>query len=248
MAHAHVDAEQGVTGEMLLGALVDAGASMERVEAAVATLGGGAVRLAWGRVPRGDTTACSVRVRAPEWTPDVPSWTRMREVLTYAALEDTVRDHALEAVRRLVSAEAASGGLAIEDLDMSQVGVLDTMALVVAVCTCVHELALDRITIGPIGLGSGTVDTLAGPIAVPSPAVDHLLVGFTTRPLPDAAEATTATGACLVSTLAERGMADPPAEVGRVGVGAGPRDDGGARVLRVLLGTTTTAEPSGPSG
>lgn len=248
MAHAHVDARHGVTGEMLLGALVDVGASVERVEAAVATLGGGAVRLAWGRVPRGGTIACSVRVRAPEWTPDVPSWARMREVLTYAALDDVVRDHALEAVRRLVSAEASSGGVAIEDLDMSQVGVLDTMALVVAVCTCVRELGLDRITIGPVGLGSGTVDTLAGPIAVPSPAVDHLLVGFTTLSLPDATEATTATGACLVSTLAERGVAEPPAEVRRVGVGAGPRGEGDDRVLRLLLAAETTATPSGTSG
>ncbi len=248
MVDAHVDARDGVTGEMLLGALVDAGASVERVEAAVRTLGGGAVRLAWARVPRGDTTACAVRVRAPEWTPDVPTWARMREVLTYAALDDAVRDRALEAVRRLVTAEAATAGVAVDDLDMSQVGVLDTMSLVVAVCTCVAELGLDTITIGPIGLGSGTVDTLAGPIAVPAPAVDHLLTGFTTQPQDTDVELTTATGACLVSTLAQRGMADPPAEVARVGIGAGHRIEGEARVLRLLLPAATTTAPSGTSG
>ena len=248
MAHGHLDASDGVTGEMLLGAMVDAGASVEKVEHAVRTLGGGAVRLAWARVPRGASTACSVRVRAPEWTPDVPSWSRMREVLTYAALDDAVREHALEAVRRLVTAEAATAGVGVEDLDVSQVGVLDTMALVVAVCTSAHDLGLDRLTIGPIGLGSGTVDTLAGPIAVPAPAVDHLLTGFGTRPLPATTELTTATGACLVSTLVERGVAEPPAEVARVGIGAGHRVDGTDRVLRLLLASATTEPPGGPSG
>lgn len=234
MTDAHVDARAGVTGEMLLAALIDAGASVERMEAAVRTLGVGAVKIAWGRVSRGGTLACTVRVRAPEETPDVPTWARVREVLAYAALADRVRDHALEASRRLVTAEAQSAGVRVEDLDLSPVGVLDTMALVVAVCASVDELGLETITTGEIGVGSGTVETLAGPVPVPSPAVTHLLEGFTTTARDVAAELTDVTGAALVATLVRRGATTPPAEPHRVGVGAGARRDDDA-VLRVLL-------------
>ena len=235
MPHAHIDARDGVTGEMLLGALIDAGASVERMEAAVRTLGVGAVKLAWARVRRGGTPACTVRVRAPEETPDVPTWARVREVLGYAALADPVRDHALDAGRRLVTAEAEVAGIRVEELDLSPVGVLDTMALVVAVCASVHELDLDAITIGPIGVGSGTIDTLAGPAPVPAPAVAHLLTGFETQARPYAAELTSTTGAALVATLAHRGAAPVPDDVQATGVGAGGRTNGHEALLRVRI-------------
>lgn len=247
MADAHVDASDGVTGEMLLGALVDAGASIETVEAAVRTLGVGAVRVAWARVRRGETPACVVRVRAPEQTPDVPSWARVREVLAYAALDEPVRHHALEAVRRLVAAEAATEDLAVDDLDLS-VGVLDTMATVVAVCACVHELGLTTLTVGPVGIGSGRAETAFGPVEVPAPAVTRLLTGFEVAARPVAAQLTTATGAALLATLARRGAADPPTDVDRVGVGAGSRQDGHEPVLRLLVREdATTPATTGPS-
>jgi uncharacterized protein (DUF111 family) len=229
---AHVDAGNGVTGEMLLGALVDAGASVERVEGAVRTLGVGAVKLAWAQVQRAGAPACAVRVHAPEETPEVPTWTRIREVLAYAALPEPVRASALEATRRLVAAEAAVTGTTVEDLDLAPVGALDTMAVVVAVCASVHELGIGRLTVGPIGVGTGEI---AGPAPVPAPAVTRLLAGFELAPRPVAAELTTATGAALVATLADRGAAPPPAEPGRVGVGAGTRLGEVESVLRVVL-------------
>lgn len=248
MAHAHVDARDGVTGEMLLGALIDAGASVERVEAAVRTLGVGAVRLAWARVRRDGVAACAVRIRAPEQTPDVPTWARVREVLAYAALADPVRDHALAAFRRLVTAEADVADASVEELDLSPVGVLDTMAVVVAVCASVHELGLDALTIGPIGVGTGTVATLDEPVAVPAPAVVHLLEGFEAAPRPVAAELTTAVGAALVATLARAGTPPDPTGVDRVGVGAGGRHGEHACILRVLVESTTRPPVAGSSG
>lgn len=232
--HAHIDADTGVTGESLLGALVDAGASIEVVEHAVRTLGVGRVKLAWARVRRQDVSACSVRVRAPEQTPDLPTWDRIREVLTYAALPDPVRERALEAVRRLVGAEAEAGGVPVEELHMSPVGVLDMLANVVGVCAAVHELGLTVLTIGPVGVGTGTVDTIGGPVEVPTPAVRLLLEGFETAPRSTAAELTTATGAALVATFARPGAAPSPDQVGRTGLGAGDRETADA-VLRVQL-------------
>lgn len=232
---AHIDAASGVTGESLLGALVDAGASIEEVEHAVRTLGVGRVKLAWARVPRQDVSACAVRVRAPEQTPDLPTWSRMRDVLTYAALTDPVRDHALEAVRRLVTAEADAAGVGVDDLQVSPIGALDMLANVVGVCAAVHELGLTDVTIGPVGVGSGTADTFAGPVEVPTPAVRLLLEGYELAPQPAAAELTNATGAALVATFVRPGVAPPLNPVGRIGVGAGDRSAPPDAVLRVQL-------------
>lgn len=235
MVDAHVDAPDGVTGEMLLGALLDAGASVERVEAAVRTLGVGPVRLTWARVDRGGVPACTVRVRAPQETPDVATWDRIHAVLAYTALAEPVRHGALEATRRLWAAEAEVAGVPVEQLDLPPVRVLDTMALVVAVCTAVHDLDLDPITIGPIGVGTGTIESLAGPYEVPSQEVVHLLAGFDLQARPVAAELTSVTGAALVATLARRGSSPPPAQVRHTGVGAGPRHQDHEAVLRVLV-------------
>lgn len=233
--HAHIDAATGVTGESLLGALVDAGASIEEVEHAVRTLGVGQVKLAWARVRRRDVSACAVRVRAPEQTPDLPTWHRTREVLTYAALADPVRDRALEAVRRLVTAEAEAAGVRVDDLQLSPVGALDMLANVVAVCAAFHELGLTVVTIGPVGVGTGTADTFSGPVEVPTPAVRLLLEGYELSPHPAAAELTSATGAALVATFARRGTAPPLDPVARTGLGAGDRDALPDAVVRVQL-------------
>lgn len=232
---AHIDAVTGVTGESLLGALVDAGASIEEVEHAVRTLGVGRVRLAWARVPRRDMSACAVRVRAPEQTPDLPTWDRIQQVLTYAALADPVRDHALEAVRRLVTAEADVAGVEVDDLQVSPVGALDMLANVVGVCAAIHELGLTDITIGPVGVGTGTADTFAGPVEVPTAAVRRLLEGYELAPQPVAAELTSATGAALVATFTHGGTAPPHDPAGRTGLGAGDRSALPDAVVRVQL-------------
>lgn len=233
--HAHIDATTGVTGESLLGALVDLGASIEELEQAVRTLGVGGVKLAWARVRRQGVPACAVRLRAPEQTPELPTWHRIREVLTYAALPDPVRERALEAVRRLVSAEAEAADVNLDELHMSPVGVLDMLANVVGVCAAVHELGLTVVTIGPVGVGDGKVDTFGGPVEVPSPAVRLLLEGFEMAPQPVAAELTSPTGAALVATFARRGAAPDLETVARTGLGAGDRESPTDAVLRIHL-------------
>lgn len=232
---AHIDAASGVTGESLLGALVDTGASIEEVEHAVRTLGVGRVKLAWARVPRQDVSACAVRVRAPEQTPDLPTWDRIRQVLTYAALADPVRDRALEAVGRLVTAEADVAGVGVDDLQVSPVGALDMLANVVGVCAAIHELGLDDMTIGPVGVGSGTADTFAGPMEVPTPTVRLLLEGYELAPRPVAAELTSATGAALVATFTHASTATPLDPVERTGFGAGDRSALPDAVVRIQL-------------
>jgi uncharacterized protein (DUF111 family) len=236
VATAHLHAENGVTGEMLLGALVDAGASIEAVDDAVATLGVGAVRLAWARVERGGRPCCTVRLRAPEETPPVDTWQQVRHVLTFAALPDAVRDCAVGIFERLVQAEAAAAGLDPDDLALPPVGALDVMALVVGVCTAVHELGIDTLTVGPVGVGAGRATTTTGEHDLPTPAVAALLQDFETRTRDTAGhQLTTATGAAILAELARPAPSPPAAPAARIGLGAGDRDAPNAPVLQVDL-------------
>lgn len=235
MARAHVDARDGVTGETLLGALLGAGASVEAVDAAVSSLGVGTVRLAIAWVDRAGQPACVARVRAPEGTPQLPGWPRVRRLLEFAAVPDPVRDHAVEAMERLVRTEAEVAGVAVDDLDLQPVGTLDTLSVIVATCAAVHELGVEAVDVGPVGVGSGTVHGALGAMEVPAPAVRELLSGFAVVSHPVAAELTDAVGAALLATIAEPGTVDPPDAPDRVGLGTGPRVVGHTPVVRVRI-------------
>lgn len=235
MARAHVDARDGLTGETLLGALLAAGASVESVDLAVASLGVGAVRLAIAWVDRAGQPACVARVRAPEGTPDLPGWSRVRRLLEFAAVPDPVRDLAVTAMERLVRTEADVAGVGVDDLDLQPVGTLDTLSVIVATCAAVHELGVEGVDAGPVGVGSGTVHGALGAMEVPAPAVRALLDGFTVVSHPVAAELTDATGAALLATIARPGSVEPPHAPARTGLGTGPRASGHAPVVRVRI-------------
>lgn len=225
MARAHLHADDGVTGEMLLGALVSAGASVERIEQALRTLGGGAVKLAVAHVSRRGRTACRVRLHAPEETPPTGSYERALEILEYAALPDPVRDCAVATFAGLSEALAASAGLAPTDLDLPEVGALDTIAIIVGVCAAVDDLDLDEITVGPIGVGSGTVVTFEGPVPEPAPAVRRLLAAFDLRDRGVADhQLVSPTGAALLRQVAAPVGAPPFTDIARTGYGAGDRE------------------------
>lgn len=237
MATVHVDARDGLTAELLLGGLVAAGASLEAVESAVSTLGGGAVRLAVAHVQRAGRPATVARVHAPDRTPDVPTWDRARAVLDFAAVPDPVRDTAVAAMSGLIQAEAAVAGASVEDLDLSAVGTLDAMALTIAVCAAVHDLGADEVVAGPVGVATGEVHTPFGTQVLPAPAVARLLAPFTVLPHPAESELTTGLGAALLAALAAPGSHEPPHAPTRTGLGTSPRAPhlGHPPVLRVRL-------------
>jgi pyridinium-3,5-bisthiocarboxylic acid mononucleotide nickel chelatase len=234
VVRAHLHAEDGVTGEMLLGALVSAGASVERIEQSLRTLGGGAVKLAVAHVNRRDRTACRVRLHAPEETPPTGSYERVLDILAFAALPDPVRDCAVATFAGLSEALAASAGLAPTDLDLPEVGALDTIAIIVGVCAAIDDLDLDEITVGPIGVGSGTVVTFEGPLPEPAPAVRRLLAGYELRDrgVVDH-QLVSPTGAALLRQVAAPAGAPPFADVSRSGFGAGDRDAPHEPCLRI---------------
>jgi uncharacterized protein (DUF111 family) len=208
MATAHVDASTGVTGDTWLGALIDAGASLQHVQAAVDTLGLGGVRVAYAQVTREGTRASLVRIRAPEQTPVVRTWEQIRHLVSYSALDDRVLEDALEVMRRIAEAEAACSGCSPDDASFHELAAVTMLADVIGTCAAVDDLGLKSMTTGPVATGHGELSTVHGVLALPDPVVTWILDGFVTAPgAPADVELTTPTGAALLAHFCEPGPA-----------------------------------------
>lgn len=238
-----LDCSAGCSGDMLLGAVVDAGAPLAVLQAAVDSVGVEPVRLSAAAVTRGGLGALkvdvTVSVRARTRT-----WRDVRGLIEDAGLPGPVRATALAVFARLAAAEAAVHRVAAEDVHFHEVGALDAVADVVGAAAGLHALGLTALTASPVVLGSGTTRGAHGPLPVPAPAVLALLTGVPVLAGPVAREMTTPTGAALLATVVAAYGPLPPLVLRRTGVGAGTRDPAGiANVLRLVLGD---GQPDGP--
>jgi hypothetical protein len=230
---------------MWLGALVDAGAPAAAVEAAVAALGLGPVRLEWRRVRRGGIAATGVRVVTPAGDDQPRTWPEIRTILQAGALGEAVRARALGAFGRLAQAEARVHGEAPERVRLHEAGAVDALADIVGACAGVAALGLERLSCGRVALGSGTTQGRHGRLPVPGPAVVELLAGFPVLAGGVQAELCTPTGAALLAELARPGPLPPMTVLGQ-GFGAGSRELAHPNVLRLVLGDADPAPPGGP--
>ncbi|HEX8632415.1 MAG TPA: nickel pincer cofactor biosynthesis protein LarC [Catenuloplanes sp.] len=246
--HAWIDASAGVAGDMLLGALADAGAGVAGIQRAVDAVVPGAVRIVSAPVTRAGLRALKVDV--VPLLDDQPhrGWRDIRRLLDTSALPDRVRRRALAVFGALADAEAHVHGVPVEDVHFHEVGALDSIADVVGVCAALEELDVATVTAGEVAVGSGRVRTAHGELPVPVPAVTELARGWRVR-AGGSGELATPTGMAVVRTLASACRDLPAMVVGAVGVGAGGRDTPGrANVVRVVVGTTAPPGVPAPGG
>jgi pyridinium-3,5-bisthiocarboxylic acid mononucleotide nickel chelatase len=239
-----VDPSNGCAGDMLLAALLDAGASADAVRAGLRNLGVEGIGLDPAGVRRHGFRALLAGVTAAH--EDVER--TLPDVLKILSLVPArVREFAEATFARLAAAEARVHGIAAEQVHFHEVGALDAIADVVGCAYALDDLGLlatgTQRVVGPVAVGSGVGQTAHGRLPVPAPAVLELLVGAPIAAHPAAMELCTPTGAALLATLAT-GWGPPPAlTVEAVGVGAGTRDpQSHPNVVRVLVGSS--AEPA----
>jgi uncharacterized protein (TIGR00299 family) protein len=236
---AWVDASSGASGDMLLGALVDVGAPLEVVSAAVAAVAPEHVALRPEPVLRNRFRATRCHVEVADSTTH-RTWRDVAALLDAADLPDAVRGRARATFERLAVAEARVHGTSPDDVHFHEVGALDAIADVVGVCAAIEHLGLTSLTVSPVAVGSGQVRGAHGTMPVPPPAVAELLRGvpsYSGGPTAPAMELCTPTGAALLVANATSFGPQPPMVVREVGVGAGGRDpEGHTNVLRLLVG------------
>jgi uncharacterized protein (TIGR00299 family) protein len=237
-----LDLAAGASGDMLLGAMVDAGVPVEVPAEAVAALPVEQVWLETEQVTRHGLGATRVHVHAPP-TDASRTWADVRALLHDSELPAPVRDGALAVFERLAVAEGRVHRTDPADVHFHEVGALDALADVVGVVACLEYLELDRLTASPVALGSGSARGAHGVVPLPGPAVLELLAGIPVHAGAVAAEMCTPTGAALLAARVDEWTALPAVRPERVGAGAGSRDPAELpNVVRLILGMP--AEPA----
>jgi pyridinium-3,5-bisthiocarboxylic acid mononucleotide nickel chelatase len=238
---AHLDPVGGASGDMLLAAFLDAGAPLEVLERTVAALELTGARVEVQRVTRQGLAATQVKVVVSTRAHARPA-PEMRAVIAGAALSPSVRARSMDAFDRLVDAEASVHGTRPADVVLHELGGDDTLVDICGLMALVDAMGIDRMSTGPLPLGTGHVDGAHGRLAGPAPATIALLRGVPVVGAPFDAELVTPTGAAIVATLADAYGPLPPMTIDAVGVGAGSRElPGLPNVVRVLVGEDAPA-------
>lgn len=240
---AYLDCIGGLAGDMLLAALLDAGAPQETLHDAVRSLGFAEVKVEVERVHRHGIAATLVRVLEHARPHDRRAG-ELLELATSADLAPRVRDRTLSALRRLVAAESRIHGVPEHDLVLHEVGGADTLVDVVGTFALLDALGVDDVVCSPIPYSRGTIGSAHGSIPGPGPAVLALLHGAPLIGVEGEAELVTPTGAAIGVTAATSFGELPSLALEAVGYGAGMRDlRTRPNLLRVILGASREPIP-----
>jgi len=237
----YLDAFSGISGDMTVGALIDAGADSGAVVLALEQLGTGAT-FTIEKTKRCGITASKFRVMGGKATGH-RHLKNILELIDASALPGSVKQAASAVFQRLGEAEAKVHDISIDKVHFHEVGAVDSICDIVGACAAFDLLDVDEIHSSPVNVGSGTVKTEHGVLPVPAPATAELLTGKPVYARGPSVELTTPTGAAIAVTLASEFGALPPMQITATGYGAGDKDfQEHANVLRVLIGETSKAE------
>lgn len=240
---AYFDAFSGISGDMTVGALIDAGAPADAVIESLNALNTGA-RFEVEKTIRGGVAASKFRVCIPE-SEHHRHLRHIVQMIDRAPIAPRAKSNATAVFTKLGEAEATVHGLEIQQVHFHEVGAADSIADIVGACVALDLLNIDEVHISAINVGSGTVKTEHGLLPVPAPATARLLEGKPIYARGPEMELTTPTGAAIASTLATSFGPLPPMKITSMGYGAGDRDfKNHANVLRALIGERTNAPES----
>jgi uncharacterized protein (TIGR00299 family) protein len=251
MRVAVIDPFSGASGDMLLGALFDAGLDPAALESELAGLRIPGISISASATSHHGLSGTRAMV-APEEGHHARSWAEIRQLLTIAAIDDRVKQQAIAVFQNLAEAEAAVHETEVEDVHFHEVGALDTIVDIVGVVAGLRLLGVDRVYCGPVHVGGGSVTAAHGLMPVPAPATARLIARFG-MPIaqPHLGEETvgellTPTGAALLGTLAT--FSRPGFTVTATGSGLGGRSLPWANLCRVMIGELLdTSEEVGES-
>jgi hypothetical protein len=241
----YFDCFSGAAGDMVVGALIDAGVPLAELRRALGSLAIDPDAVWTERVVRAGISATKFCVRG-EGDKNPPRHPHrhlkgIHALIDGSALSETGKARAKRLFDRLGETEAAIHGTTVDKVHLHEVGALDSIIDIVGAVFALEWLGVDEVVASPLNVGSGTVRSSHGLYPVPAPAAVRLLAGVPIYAGEQQAELVTPTGALLVSGYASRYGAIPPMRVSQIGYGAGSREFGDIpNVLRVLVGEADT--------
>ena len=237
MNHLHFDCFSGVSGDMILGALVDAGLPFKDLVQGLARLPIEGFRLTKKRVERGAVSATKVDVLIDKGFRAPLTLSQIKRILLKSGLPSPVKDQSQLVFDRLAEAEGKAHGVEPSHVHFHEVGVIDSFVDVVGGVLGLHLMGIQRVTASAINVGSGTLTSAHGSLPVPGPAVAALAVGLPIYSQGPSRELATPTGVALVRSFAREFGPLPRMEIRQVGYGAGTANPAQwPNVLRVFIG------------
>jgi len=235
MKLAYFDCPAGVSGDMLLGALVDCGVSIDEIKEGLALLPIQDFEITVNRVNKAGLVSTLVEILVQDKVKE----RRLAEIITVireSRLPEKIKGNSLDVFQRIGVVEARIHGLDVEEVHLHELGGLDTIIDVVGVFLGKEILKIERVFASPLPLGTGYIQTAHGTIPLPAPATLALLEGVPIVGSEFKTELVTPTGAALLTSMVQEFGIIPSMRLLKTGYGAGKRDMPIPNVLRMLIG------------
>jgi uncharacterized protein (TIGR00299 family) protein len=235
---AYLDCSSGMSGDMMLGAVVDAGVCCEKLKEELSHLPVQGYDIACKKVLKSGISATKVTVTVHD-TRTSRKWKDVKNLIEESTFSDDIKSKGLHVFKRLFEAEARVHGSTYDRVHLHELGALDCLVDIFGSLSGLKALNIEKLYASAINLGSGTVKTSHGIVPVPAPATAELLKGASVYSDTTLMELTTPTGAGILSTLVQEFVPLPPMEIQCIGYGAGERDiPQKPNVVRLIVGQT----------
>ena len=245
MKLAYFDCFSGISGDMTLGALVDAGCAVDYLQKELRGLQVPGWEMTAEKVWKNGLAATYVQVVTEDQSKH-RSLRAILEILQQSRLAPTIRERAAAIFLKLGEAEARVHDVPLEKIHFHEVGAVDAIVDIVGACVGFHALGVERFACSPLNVGGGTAKMAHGILPVPAPATANLLLGRPTYSSGVQKELVTPTGAAIVATLCDSFGPQPPMSVSAIGYGAGTADlPGQPNVVRIMVGQAAEKNVSG---
>jgi uncharacterized protein (TIGR00299 family) protein len=242
---AYFDCFSGISGDMCLGAIVDAGVSLSEIDKELKKINIKGYKLVSKKVQRANISATKVDVLIKKTSkkklkPESKKWADIERLILSSRLPKDIKEKGLCIFKRLFQAEANVHGVSFRDAHLHELSGIDCIIDIFGTIIGLNILGVEKIYVSPINLGSGDINTSHGILPVPAPATLELLKDYPIYSSNIPFELTTPTGASIISGLLAVPIPIPDMKLEKIGYGAGKKDlPNRPNVLRILIGKET---------
>lgn len=240
------DCFSGISGDMNLGAMLDLGVSKDSLIRELNKLNLKGWELISEKDQRHGIAGTKVTIHQTHHEHTHRHLSDIEGIIEGSLLDDEVKKLSLKIFRKVADAEAKVHGIPVENVHFHEVGAIDSIIDIVGAAICFHSLDVDRVAVSVVELGGGTVKCDHGTLPVPAPATLEIIKGMPVRMGGVDFEATTPTGAAILSALGTDFGKSAPARINKTAYGVGHKDHPAVpNLLRVSLGEMSDVENSG---
>lgn len=234
----YFDCFSGVSGDMILGALIDAGLDIAELEAELAKLNVPGYKIGAEKTARNSISGTKFSVEVSGEHHPKRNLGDIIQIIDRSALDEDIKEQSKKTFTNLAAVEAGIHGESIEEIHFHEVGALDSIVDVIGAFIGIKKLGIEAVYSSKMHLGTGFVQSRHGSLPIPAPATLALLKGIPVYSTGIKAELTTPTGGAILVTLSRSFGNMPPMKVEKIGYGAGSRELEIPNLLRVYIGQT----------